>query len=65
MTEIENYKMKHLVLYFEQVYIQMQISMVKVNVVMACKILKSLNVVVHANLIIQRELCNQIKIPKT
>ena len=43
---------------------QMEISMVKVNVVMPCKILKSLNVVVHAKLIIQRGLCNQIKIPK-
>ena len=41
---------------------QMQISMVKINV-MACKILKSLNVVVHAKLIIQRD-SNQIKIPK-
>ena len=43
---------------------QMQISMVKVNVVMPCKILRSLNVVMHAKLIIQRGLCNQIKIPK-
>ena len=43
----------------------MQISMVKVNVVMACKILKSLQVVVHAKLIIQRGLCNQTNfIPK-
>ena len=46
------------------VTMQMQISMVKVNVVMPCKILKSLNVVMHAKLIIQRGLCNQIKIPK-
>ena len=30
----------------------MQISMLKVNVVMVCKILKSLQVVVHAKLII-------------
>ena len=43
----------------------MQISMVKVNVVMACKILKSLQVVVHAKLIMdQRGLCKQTKIPK-
>ena len=42
----------------------MQISMVKVNVVMTCNILKSLQVVVHAKLIIQRGLCNQIKIPE-
>ena len=41
MTEIKSYKMKELVLYFEQVYMQMQISMIKVNVVMACKILVS------------------------
>ena len=42
----------------------MEISMVKVNVVMACKILKSLQVVVHAKLIIQRGFCKEIKIPK-
>ena len=42
----------------------MQIAMFKVNVVMACKIVKSLQVVVHAKLIIQRGLCNQTKIPK-
>ena len=44
--------------------ISIEISMVKVNVVMACKILKSLQVVVHAKLIIQRGLCKEIKIPK-
>ena len=44
--------------------ISMEISMVKVNVVMACKILKSLQVVVHAKLIIQRGLCKETKIPK-
>ena len=43
---------------------QISISMVKINVVMACKILKSLNVVVHAKLSIQRGLCNEIKIPE-
>ena len=44
--------------------ISIEISMVKVNVVMACKIDKSLQVVVHAKLIIQRGLCKEIKIPK-
>ena len=44
--------------------ISIEISMVKVNVVMACKIVKSLQVVAHAKLIIQRGLCKEIKIPK-
>ena len=41
--------------------ISMEISMVKVNVVIACKILKSFQVVVHAKLIIQRGLCKETK----
>ena len=43
---------------------QIEILMVRINVVMACKILKSLNVVVHATMNIQRGICNQINTKK-